>query len=154
MAARRVRPAVRPGPVRQGDADGLPETHDNRLDCGHDDYFSTNPKPGSYLATNWNVATSEFLLRSDGGDDIPDAPGARRPPPAPRRHDAAAAPTPRPRPAAPTRARDAGATRDGGGDAPPSPGYPERRQRPGVPNRTSPAHGPPGPSRRPGADRR
>ncbi|MFI6074738.1 RICIN domain-containing protein [Actinoplanes sp. NPDC051343] len=49
-----------------------PRSHANRLDCGHDDYFSTNPRPGSYLATSWNVATSEFLLRSDGGDDIPD----------------------------------------------------------------------------------
>jgi ricin-type beta-trefoil lectin protein len=50
-----------------------PRSHANRLDCGHDDYFSTNPRPGSYLAKNWNVATSEFLLRSDGGDDIPDS---------------------------------------------------------------------------------
>jgi hypothetical protein len=49
-----------------------PRSHANRLDCGHDDYFSTDPKPGSYLARYWNVATSEFLLRSDGGDDIPD----------------------------------------------------------------------------------
>jgi hypothetical protein len=50
-----------------------PRSHANRLDCGHDDYFSTNPKPGSYLTRYWNVATSEFLLRSDGGDDIPDS---------------------------------------------------------------------------------
>jgi hypothetical protein len=49
-----------------------PRSHADRLDCGHDDYFSTNPRPDSYLARNWNVATSEFLLRSDGGDDIPD----------------------------------------------------------------------------------
>jgi len=53
-----------------------PKTHENRLDCGHDDYFSTNPKPGSYLARNWNVAQSDFLLRGDGGDDIPDVPGS------------------------------------------------------------------------------
>jgi len=53
-----------------------PKRHENRLDCGHDDYFSTNPRPNSYLATHWNVANSEFLLRSDGGDDIPDVPGA------------------------------------------------------------------------------
>jgi hypothetical protein len=50
-----------------------PPAHANRLDCGHDDYFSTDPRPGSYLAANWNVATSEFLLRSDGGDDVPDS---------------------------------------------------------------------------------
>ncbi|MEV6846902.1 RICIN domain-containing protein [Actinoplanes sp. NPDC051411] len=63
-----------------------PRSHANRLDCGHDDYFSTNPKPGSYLTKNWNVATSEFLLRSDGGDDIPDSgqadPAAGAPSPA------------------------------------------------------------------------
>jgi hypothetical protein len=53
-----------------------PKKHENRLDCRHDDYFSTNPAPGSYLTDHWNVANSEFLLRSDGGDDIPDAPGA------------------------------------------------------------------------------
>ena len=58
-----------------------PKKHENRLDCGHDDYFSTNPKRGSYLAENWNVAQSEFLLRGDGGDDVPDAPGAVRPDP-------------------------------------------------------------------------
>jgi Ricin-type beta-trefoil lectin domain-like len=56
-----------------------PKKHENRLDCGHDDYFSTRPKPESYLAEHWNVANSEFLLRSDGGDDIPDAPGLQVP---------------------------------------------------------------------------
>lgn len=66
-------------PVR----DVCPKKNENRLDCGHDDYFNTNPKPGSYLATNWNIATSEFLLRGDGGDDIPDAPGAVEPTPTP-----------------------------------------------------------------------
>jgi hypothetical protein len=45
-----------------------------RLDCNHDDYFHTAPKAGSYLAQNWNVAQSEFLLRSDGGEDTPGAP--------------------------------------------------------------------------------
>ena len=60
-----------------------PKKHANRLDCGHDDYFNTNPKPGSYLATKWNIATSEFLLRGDGGDDIPDVPGAVQPTPTP-----------------------------------------------------------------------
>jgi ricin-type beta-trefoil lectin protein len=60
-----------------------PRKHENRLDCGHDDYFSTNPKPGSYLARSWNLAQSEFLLRSDGGEDIPDAIGGTQPEPEP-----------------------------------------------------------------------
>jgi hypothetical protein len=69
------------GPDRSGTAvrSVCPKKHENRLDCGHDDYFSTNPRPGSYLARNWNVAQSGFLLRSDGGDDVPDVQGAPAP---------------------------------------------------------------------------
>ncbi|GGK85521.1 RICIN domain-containing protein [Mangrovihabitans endophyticus] len=60
-----------------------PKKHQVRLDCGHDDYFSTAPPPGSYLATHWNVAASEFLLKSDGGEDLPGVPATTGAAPAP-----------------------------------------------------------------------
>jgi hypothetical protein len=102
-----------------------PKKHETRLDCGHDDYFSTNPKPKSYLAEHWNVAQSEFLLRSDGGDDVPDVPGA-----VPAEEPTAAASTPATPPAAtrpPVEAPEPGATgggepADGGEPAPPADG--------------------------------
>ncbi|MFD9031298.1 RICIN domain-containing protein [Streptomyces sp. NPDC059567] len=61
---------------------------ENILDCNHDDYFHTNPKAGSYLATHWNVADNQFLMRSGGGTTPDPGPGPT--------------PTPTPTPTKPT----------------------------------------------------
>ena len=47
-----------------------PADHDRLFDCGHDDYFSTSPTPGSYLATHWNTANSSWLV-TDALDTTP-----------------------------------------------------------------------------------
>ena len=38
-----------------------PAAQEQLLDCRHDDYFSTAPPAGSYLASSWNTARSSFL---------------------------------------------------------------------------------------------
>jgi hypothetical protein len=50
------------------------------LDCNGDDYFNTNPAPGSWLATHWNVANSAFLAPSDPGSPPPPPPTTTIPP--------------------------------------------------------------------------
>ncbi|WP_328924057.1 RICIN domain-containing protein [Streptomyces sp. NBC_00190] len=44
---------------------------ENILDCNHDDYFHTSPKAGSYLATHWNIADNQFLMKTKGGNPDP-----------------------------------------------------------------------------------
>jgi len=41
-----------------------PSSHDGLFDCNHDDYYSTAPASGSYLASHWNTAASAFLIGS------------------------------------------------------------------------------------------
>ncbi|MBT2406138.1 RICIN domain-containing protein [Streptomyces sp. ISL-87] len=48
------------------------QASENILDCNHDDYFHTSPKAGSYLATHWNIADNQFLMRTNGGGTDPD----------------------------------------------------------------------------------
>jgi hypothetical protein len=51
------------------------------LDCNGDDYFNTNPRAGTWLARNWNIANSQFLVA--GGGQQPPPPNPTPPPPPP-----------------------------------------------------------------------
>jgi hypothetical protein len=53
-----------------------PRSHERLLDCGGDDYFSTNPDPSGWLAQHWNVANSSFLT-SEGPPSVPDTTAPR-----------------------------------------------------------------------------
>jgi hypothetical protein len=60
-----------------------PKSHSSLLDCDHDDYFSTSPASGSWLAHHWNTADSRFLISNGVAPPPPPPPPPPVPPPPP-----------------------------------------------------------------------
>lgn len=60
-----------------------PAAQEALLDCGNDDYFSTSPPTGSYLATKWNTARSSFLETQPPPSTPPITAPPQAPPPSP-----------------------------------------------------------------------
>ena len=56
---------------------------ENRLDCNHDDYYSTDVRAGSYLASHWNVADNQFLIAGAAGGGGTPSPTPTTPSPTP-----------------------------------------------------------------------
>jgi hypothetical protein len=105
-------------------------SHDARLDCNHDDYYSTNVRPGSYLAKHWNMADNQFLIAGTPGGGTTPSPTPPSPTPT----------TPKPTP-----------TTSGPTTPPPSPVNPSPTSP--SPSPTSPSPSPtvtPGPTAGPG----
>ncbi|WP_234443802.1 RICIN domain-containing protein [Streptomyces sp. NRRL B-24484] len=73
---------------------------DDRLDCNHDDYFNTDPQPGSYLTTHWNIANNQFLFANGGSNPNPNPTPTptKSPTPSPTTPTPTKSPTPSPSP--------------------------------------------------------
>jgi len=106
---------------------------EQRLDCNHDDYYNTSPRPGSYLATHWNMADNAFLINGGNGG------GAPKPTPS-----GGVAPAPVvPAPASPAPVVPApGSPAPGAGPGTPTPSASASQS--GAPGAPPPSTGPPG----------